>query len=189
MIRTMLAALALVCVATATSAQPAASYPLSDGVMVDLGEGWTATSTVNPAMSSPAVRDLMEDAREIRFRNQGTGILVSAMKFKPRRGETLDGYDGPGIARQTVAPYLQQAVETEATVESRDNNGAVKVSLVTLHAREGQQFNVGIGYRGACVSTGNVRLGWLVMSVSIASDSCESETHRAALAAVLGAHT
>jgi hypothetical protein len=188
MIRIMLAALALVCTTTATNAQPAASYPLADGVTVELGEGWTATSMENPAMRSREIREVMDDAREIRFRKQGTGILVSAMKFKPRPGETLDDYDGAGIARQTVGPFLQQAVETEATVESRAN-GAVKVSLVTLHARPGEQFNVGIGYRGACVSTGNVRLGWLVMAVSIASDSCESDTHRAALGAFLAAHT
>lgn len=188
MIRTIIVASALACIAMPISAQPATSYELMDGVTVDLGEGWTATSMVSPAMRLPAIREVMDDTREMRFRTQGTGILVSAMKFKPRPGETLDDYDGAGIARQTVAAYLPQAIETEATVESREN-GAVKVSLVTLHAREGQQFSVGIGYRGACVSTGNVRRGWLVMAVSIASDSCESETHRAALAAFLGAHT
>jgi hypothetical protein len=187
MIRPVLAALALACIATATSAQPETSYPLGDGVTVDLGEGWTATSMENPAMRSREIREVMDDAREIRFRKQGTGILVSALKFKPRPGETLDDYDGVGIASQTVGPYLEQAVETEATVESRVN-GAVKVSLVTLHARPGQQFNVRAGYPGGCVSSGNVRLGWLVMAVSIASDSCESDTHRAALAAFLGAH-
>jgi hypothetical protein len=174
--------------AVAAHARAPGSHPLGDGVTVDLGEGWVATSVENPAMRSREIREVMDDAQEIRFRKQGTGILVSALKFKPRPGESLDGYDGPGITRQAVAQYLPQAVETEATVESRVN-GAVKVSLATLHARDGQQFSVGIGYRGACVSTGNVRLGWLVMAVSIASDSCESETHRAALAAFLGAHT
>jgi hypothetical protein len=187
MIRTMLAALALICTATATSAQPAGSYPLLDGVAVDLGEGWTVTAMENPAMRTPGMREMMDDAREIRFRKQGTGILVSAMKFKARPGETLEDYDGAGIARRTVEQYLQQAVETEPTVESRDNGG-VKVSLVTLHARDGQQFNVRIGYPGGCVSSGNVRLDWLVMAVSIASDSSDSETHRAALEAFFGAH-
>jgi len=114
-------AFSVLLIAAGAQAQELPSYPLGDGVVVALGNGWETKTMTNPAMKMPGVRDLLEDAQELRFRTEGTGILVSAMKFKPRDGETLDNYDGPGIAREVLSQYLNQSVESEVTVDSRIN--------------------------------------------------------------------
>lgn len=178
----------VVLLGSASQAQTAISQPLAGGVMVELGNDWNLTSMPNPAMNFPEIKKLVSDAQEIRMRKGNTGILISIQTYKAVKGKSLDSYD---VAEYAVTGakqfYLSQAVETEATVEKR-TNGNVDVALVTLHARSGQAFRVRGGYPGGCVSTGNIRRGWSILVVSIASDSCESETHRAAQSAFLNVH-
>ncbi len=181
-------AAATACSATLAHAQASKPFPLVDGVSVDLAAGWDAKTMTNPAMSFKEFRDQLSDAREIRLANEHTLILVSTQSWKPIQGKSLDFFDTAENAQKGAKlMYLSQAVEAEAKAETRIN-GNVRTALVTLHARPGQTFNVRAGAPGGCVSTGNVRKGWTVMAVSIASDSCASDTHKAAVAAFLAAH-
>ena len=181
-------ALTLASIGSGAGAQPPSASLLADGVKVDLGAGWDVTSMPNPAINSAVVRQLLSDALEIRIRKEGTGILINSTTYKPVNGKTLDTFEGAKIAREAATRlYLAKATETEAVVESQ-TNGNVTTAFVTLHARADERFNVRPGYPGGCVSTGNLRKGWTVMTVSIASESCDSETHRTALRAFLAAH-
>lgn len=174
--------------AAAATAEPPATIALPNEVVLDLDAGWKATSMKNTAMRVPPTREYLEDANEIRIRHSAdTGILVSHMKWKLKNGQSHDKFDSVATVRKAAAQYLPQAVESEVDIEKRAN-GPVAVTLATLTARPGQRFNIAGGYPDGCVTTGNIVSGASVYAISIASQTCSSNTHKQALAAVLGAH-
>lgn len=165
----------------------ARDFPIGGGVKVALGEGWTGNSMQNPAMRFPGMKDILEDAIESRLRGPGSGVLVSYMKFKtdkPARDVAID--DGANIAKSAKTVYGAQAAEAEP-VPTVIRNGDTVRAYVTLHPKPGAGFNVAPGYPTGCVTTGTIRLSAAIHNVSIASESCESEAHREAVAAIFEA--
>jgi len=170
----------------APTASSAADYPIGGGLSVTLGQGWNGTSRQNPAMSFPGMRDLIDDAVESRFHGEGSGALVSYMKLKAAKSDNGAVIDDAGILTKAAkAAYAEQAQEGEFVATVR-TTGKVVRSWMTLHAKTGTRFIVAPGYPGGCVTTGMIRQGTAIHNVSIASESCESASHREAVAAFFG---
>lgn len=187
--RPTLAALAVLA-STAAASQELRTYSLDGGTAISLSPGWDHTQVENPAMKMATMRQMMHGASETRLRKGGTGVLVSYMHFKtdtPAKAmdeEQLASLEE--LARKSAAQYLGKAVETEATPRSAIR-GDIGVALATLSAREGESFNVRAGYPGGCVTTGSMRRGSAAWAISVASKSCDSETHIEAVDALFGA--
>lgn len=165
--------------------------PIGGGLAIPLEGSWKVLSMENYAMRMPEVRKMVADAQEFRIRRPETGILISYMKIKPDRNfkvpnDTDLAAENAKSVSQSSTIYLPRSVETEAKTDTQASAGLV-VSLATFHARQGEQFNVAGGYPGGCVTTGAIRRGVEVWSISVASESCESDSHKAAVKALLAA--
>ena len=162
----------------------AKEFAIGGGIKVTLGEEWTGTSMQNPAMRFPGMKDIMEDATESRLRGPGSGVLVSYLKFKTNKTSAdIKIDDGANVVKGAQSVYANQAVETDLVPVVHTSGETVRAYL-TLHAKPGARLNVAGGYPGGCVTTGTIRLGAAVHNVSIASESCESDAHKEALAAI-----
>ena len=177
-------------VANPAQAQDATGYSLDGEVEITLPKGWDYDQIINPAMKMKAMRDMMNGASETRMEKGGTKILVSYMNFKsdkPSREmdeETLAAVEK--ITFQAAGQYLPQANESQITPRSAIV-GPLGLSLATLSARDGEQFRVAPGTAGGCVTTGSIRRDSAAWAVSIASKSCESDTHKQAVEAFFAA--
>ena len=164
----------------------ARDFKIGGDITISLGDSWSGTIRQNPAMQFAGMKDVMDDASEARLRIEGTGVLVSYMKFKTKKSPVEVVFnDGTNIAQSAKQFYGSQAVETEfAATVHRD--GDVVRAFVTLHAKPGARFNVAPGYPGGCVTSGTIRNGAAVHTISIASESCESAAHVEAVTAIFG---
>jgi len=180
---------AITCMAVPAVADAPVGMALAEGIRIDLGKEWSMRETVNPAVKMPMMKDLLDDAREYRLRKGDTGILISYMGFKTKAGSDPARFDAAETTRKAAGRYLAQAQESEVSVEQA-TNGNVVTTLATLHAREGESFPVGIGYSGACVTTGNMRHAdkLAIFAISVASKSCDATSHKEAVAALMAAH-
>jgi len=90
------------------------------------------------------------------------------------------------LLNKSMAQYAADSKESAVTpVEF--TNGALFGAHGTLASKDGQPvFRIFQGPPYACVSTAIVRAPKATYSVSIGSGSCESESHKVALAAVAG---
>ncbi|MFM5894951.1 MAG: hypothetical protein ACKOQM_11070 [Novosphingobium sp.] len=164
----------------------ARDFKIGGDVTISLGEGWSGTIRQNPAMQFAGMKDLMEDATEARLRTEGTGVLVSYMKFKTKKAPTEVAVDDAAMTAQSAKQvYGAQAVETDI-VATVHQDGDVVRSFVTLHPKSGARFNVAPGYPEGCITSGTIRRGAAIHSISIASESCESAAHLEAVAAIFG---
>lgn len=176
--------LAAAAAAMLASQASAKEFGIGGGITVTLGSDWTGTSMQNLAMRMPGMKDMLEEATESRLRGPGSGVLVSYMKFKTDKATSdIKIDDAANVAKAAQATYAAQATETELQPVVRISGETVRAYL-TLHAKPGTQLNVAGGYPGGCVTTGTIRLGAAIHNVSIASESCESASHKEALAAI-----
>ncbi len=192
MIRKHLAFALLISASAAMATEPV-MINLDGGVRIALDTSWKAQSIPNMAMKLPSMRDTLEGASDTRIRKKGTGVMVTFIHFKTKGAAPESGADEmraqqEQTVKQAAAQYLPIAVETEVTPKTV-RNGELSISLATLHASEGKQFNVGIGYQGACVTTGSIRKGAAVHAISVASDSCDTDSHQQAVEAIYAAQT
>ena len=175
-----------------TLAADVKQYELDGGVTVSLSDGWSYDRVQSPAMKMAAVREMVHGASEIRMRHQNTAILVSYMHFKSEKPEkAMDPAELEtvgAVTTQAASQYLRQSRETAVTPRSQIA-GMLGVSLATLTARPGQSFNVASGVPGKCVTTGNMRRGAAAWAISIASEDCQSDTHREAVEAFFAARS
>ena len=176
--------LAAAAAAMLASQASAKEFGIGGGITVTLGSDWTGTSMQNLAMRMPGMKDMLEEATESRLRGPGSGVLVSYMKFKTDKAtRVIKIDDAANVAKAAQATYAAQATETELQPVVRISGETVRAYL-TLHAKPGTQLKVAGGYPGGCVTTGTIRLGAAIHNVSIASESCESASHKEALAAI-----
>ena len=182
-----LIAFAVGLVLSATSSQALArDFKIGGGIKITLGDDWSGTIMQNPAMQFAGMKEMMEDASEARLQTEGTGVLVSYMKFKTKKAPAEVDVDDAAInAKSAKQVYGAHAVETDF-VATLHRDGDVVRAFVTLHAKPGARFNVASGYPGGCVTSGTIRKGAALHSISIASESCESAAHIEAVAAIFG---
>ncbi len=164
----------------------ARNFKIGGGITISLSDSWSGTLMRNPAMNYPGMKEMMDDATEARLRIDGTGVLVSYMKFKTDKlPNEIDINDGESVAKNAKQVYSAQAVETDPVAKVRRDGNVIR-AFVTLHAKSGSRFNVASGYPGGCVTYGTIRLGAAVHNISIASESCESAAHVEAVTAIFG---
>lgn len=170
----------------ASSQAIARDFKIGGGITISLSDNWSGTFMQNPAMKFAGVKEMVDDATEARLRGQGSGVLVSYMKFKSDKPPSeIKINDGETVRKNAMQVYSAQAVETDPVATVRRDGDVVR-AFVTLHAKPGSRFNVAGGYPGGCVTSGTIRLGVAVHSISIASDSCESAAHLEAVTAIFG---
>jgi len=172
--------------ATAPNLAASKDFPIGGGITIVLGDAWSGASMENPAMRFPGMKDMMEEATETRLHGKGSGVLISYMRFKvakPAQDSSFD--DSANNIKAAKFAYADKAVETEFVPTVRRDGDTIR-TFITLHAKPGAKFQVGAGYSGGCVTTGSIRKGAGVHSISIASDSCESASHAEAVAAIFG---
>ncbi|MXO90220.1 hypothetical protein [Pontixanthobacter aquaemixtae] len=192
MIRTCALAALLLVTGTALAAE-IKDVELDGGVVVALSGGWNVDTKPNAAMSLPSMKDLIAGASETRIKKGGTGVLVSFMHFnsdKPTPDSTApDAVEAQAtLLRSTAGQYLRQSVEKEVSVTSLQN-GPLSIAMATLTARDGQKFNVAPGYPGGCVTSATIKHGFAVHVISVASKSCDAETHGEMVAAIAAARS
>lgn len=183
-------AAAIALIGTAAQAENQQTADLGGGVDVVLAGDWSVKQTTNPAMAMPAMRAMIHGASETRLRKGETGVLVSYMHFKSDKPEPpMDAAAmaaADDLTRKLGAQYLPVAAEKQ--VEPRSQMvGPLIVSLATLTAREGEQFNVAPGYPGGCVTTGSIRRGTAAWAISVASERCDAATHTEMVEALFAA--
>lgn len=172
--------------AQAGSAEPAApageEQILGGGVAIALPPGMALKPNPN------LIRMKEVEQWDYRLRSAPVSIALSGMGFKVPKDAKPGPIDTRDIVTRASAQYLPQSTAAAAEPVAF-GTGRLAGHHVTLRAKAGGAFAIGFDAPRRCVTTAVVAAGVydgmaVSYSITIGSDDCDSEAHRAAVAAV-----
>jgi hypothetical protein len=159
--------------ASPPAAGKATERPIGGGIVIAVPPGWR----MQPRLALFVKSNYVIDAG---------GLRMAITGFDPPTDDEgrKNFADLDALLANVMAQFLPDAVETKVAPMAIVS-GAIEGRHATLHAKpEGEGFNVLPDQpdgRYRCVTAGVARAPMIVLSISISSDDCDGEAHRAAV--------
>jgi hypothetical protein len=177
-------------VATPLSAKdkPLKTHDVGDGIKVDLPATWKLGYFVNPASNMPSMKKQGIKAWDYRADTGKLRIGITGMTFPGMAAKPMTPENEIEQFKRGMAQYVPISAE-KAVTPTAFASGGIKGMHATLRTASGKpEFPVFFGRQFGCVTSAVAKRNDTLLIVSIGSDDCDGAEHKAALAAIAGAH-
>lgn len=127
---------------------------------------------------------------DYRIRSEPISIALTGLGFRVDKKNINNKIDTRELIASGMARYLPQAAAS--TVQPTGfENGRIYGHYATLQAKEGEAFRIGYDLPRRCITSALVMAGAynnmaVSYTITIGSDDCNSEAHKAAIRGVIG---